>query len=147
MPSAIRTILILLLLAQASCKVLFYSDASTSAGGTWIGTDRFVEIQSLFERKSPWFPLNQNAITRNYSTTLLLHALKNDSVTETTTLAHFDGWTLNDSLFHTGPSLLLLRGKSDSYGDMEREVVLLPFPGPGDARVIAAEESILAAAP
>lgn len=139
---------LLLLCPLSSCAVLFFSDANTSSGGTWIGTNQFVEIQTEFERKSHWFPLNQNAITRNYATTLILHTVKNQSVEGSAKLAHFEGWTLNDSLFQAGSSLIFLRGKSDSYGDMKRELVSVPFPGPGEARVLlSTDESILAAVP
>ncbi len=148
MPAIFRNLAIICALCASSCAVLFFQDATSSAGGSWIGTDRFVENQSEFERKSHWFALNQNAITRNYETTLILHETKDGAVVSSRDLVHYKGWTLNDSIFAAGSSLIALRGNSDSLGDFRRELIAVPFPGPGEAKtILQTPETILSAVP
>lgn len=132
----------------SSCSVLFFQDAESSAGGSWIGTDRFVEVRSEFERKSHWVALNQNAITRNYRTTLILHSVKNGAAEKSTPIAHYKGWTLGDSLFLAGERLIAVRGQSDSPGDFDREMISAALAGSGEAKTIyRATETILSAVP
>lgn len=108
------------------CNVFFWQDAKSWSSGSWIENDVYIEIQSEFERKISWFPLNQNAIVRNYETTLLLHRI-NGSDVRTIRLAHFSGWTLNNSLFIAGNRILLINGKDDTLGGWNRELISVEF--------------------
>ncbi|MCE9597771.1 MAG: hypothetical protein K8S54_07375 [Spirochaetia bacterium] len=112
-----------------SCNVLFWKSANAYGGGTWLGPETFIEIRSEFQKKSSWYPLNQNALTKDYKTTLLLHKVAVDRVTDTTELSHYEGWTLNDTLFVAGKHLVALRGKSDSFGDASRDLVAVALSG------------------
>lgn len=143
-----RLIALLIMTPFFSCAVLFWKDASNSSGGTWKGNDRFIEIQTEFQRKSSWYPLNQNALTRNYSTTLLLHKVSGEASTSSEKIAHYAGWTLNDTLFLAGSSLIAIRGTSNSLGDENRELlsVSLKEGAVADASVILKPDGFLLAA-
>ncbi|MBI3396326.1 MAG: hypothetical protein HY042_10865 [Spirochaetia bacterium] len=94
-------------------------------GGSWYGNEIFVEVQTEFQRKTPWFPLNQNVIAKNYKTTVFMHNVSGDITTHP--IARFPGWVLNGSLFIAGDRIWLIRGTSDALGDWSRELLSIPF--------------------
>ncbi len=131
------------------CKVLFWSDAVNWQGGTWRDESAFIEIQLEYESKADWNPLNQNVLSRNYTTTILQHRIQGDQI-QTTPLAHYPGWTLNGSLFVTGTGLVIAqRGTDDGYGGPRRELIAVRLdrdPGQNEPRTILKPELDLLAA-
>ena len=119
----------ILLLFSFACKVLFWQDARSWAGGRWAGDSVFYEIELHFQTKAHWFALNQNAITRNYETVLLKHRVAGDGAVPRP-LARYRGWTLENSLYHLGNRLIAIRGTTDVLGGADRELVSVDLTDP-----------------
>ena len=107
----------------AGCRVLFWHDSVAWGGGRWKSETIFYEIQHNFETKSSWYPLNQNALIRDYRTTILVHKIKGTSPIKTFPLIDYKGWTLNNTLYVVGNNLIAIRGHGNSFGKWKREVI------------------------
>ena len=101
---------------------MFWNDAVNWQGGSWQGDDAFVEIQLEYETRASWNPLNQNALSRNYNTVLLLHTFQDDRIQQRP-IASYPGWTLNGSLFLAGNYIIAQRGVEGGYGTERRELI------------------------
>ncbi|MBL8018406.1 MAG: hypothetical protein JNM27_01960 [Leptospirales bacterium] len=146
-----KVLVFLLMSLLSSCNVLFWKSANAYNGGTWMGPETFIEIRSEFKQKSSWYPLNQNALTKDYRSTLLFHKVAGDHVTSTAEIITYDGWTLNDTLFAAGTNLVAVRGKSDGYGDAARELIAITSSQPGKTAqaetLLSPAQLLLAAVP
>ena len=118
-----KIISIFAVLFFAGCKVLFWRDAEQWAGGAWNGAETFIEIKLSYETKLPWFPLNQNILSRDYETTLYKHTIRGEKI-QTIKLTSYEGWTL--SVLPMGDSILAIRGLGNSFGGQDREIIRIP---------------------
>lgn len=122
-----------MLMSLFQCKVLFWQDGRSWAGGRWAGETVFYELEQRFETKAHWYALNQNAITRNYQTVLLRHSLISGK-RETTVVGRFPGWALENSFYVLGDRAILIRGTSDVLGGPDRELIAVGIETSGKAR-------------
>lgn len=130
-----------------SCKVLFWSNARQWTSGVWV-ENSYLEMQLEYKSKMSWNPLNQNVMSRDFESVLLLHQIHSGSVEKTTELTRFPGWVLDHSLFLAGKNVVFIRGKGNDTGGLHREVVAVSLEQPSDLRVWVLEsDHTLAAIP
>ena len=146
----------------SGCGMLFWSDTDAYKGGHWQGESLFMEITLKHERKTPWNPLNQNVMSRNYRTHLIFHEFAGKTVKRSVELGPFRGWVPRHGLQLSGPRAgapdeflaVILVGESDSYGVGQKEVTIFRLKRvegtaiqEGKAMNIRPKETIIAAVP
>ncbi len=111
-----------ILLFSASCSVLFWKPVSQSVDARWANTNRVYEVLLHFETRMSWNPWSQAAVNRNYSTEIILHAVRNGQVEESRSLITFEGWVPAESFYPYSRGFVMQRGTSDELGAGTREV-------------------------
>ena len=124
---------LLFCLAVNGCQVLFWKESVNREGGIWRNADQFIEIHLLYDSKLSSNPLNQQTLSRNYRTRLLLHSITGSRI-QSASFAEYPGWTLRGSLTVFSGGLFAIRGLDDSLAGPTRELVFIgPFPVAGDS--------------
>ena len=111
----------------SSCKVLFWRDTSQYLMPAWQTESSLIEVRLDYETKLSWNPLNQQALSRDFESTIIVHRVENGELRDSRELAGYEGWTLEGSLFPARDVIILIRGTSDALGDEDREVLGFPM--------------------
>jgi len=112
--------LMLTVLFQSACNVLFWRKTQNYNGGFWLDQENFFEVEQTYEGKASWFPLNQNVQSRNFVTRILECSVSTDRTRE---VLEYKGWTLPHSLQGNRSFLFAIRGLSDDFGSGPTELV------------------------
>jgi hypothetical protein len=128
----LQALFIALFLTQ--CKVLFWSQTTNHDGGAWLDDSIFFEVAHDYESKASWFALNQNVMSRNFSTRIMQGLRNSPEVKE---VARYKGWTLTHSLQASPDRLFSIRGLSDGFGTGQMELISFA-PGGGEPSVLYA---------
>ncbi len=115
-------LLFFIFLFGSSCSVLFWKPVSQSVDARWANSNRVYEVLLHFETRMSWNPWSQAAVNRNYSTEIILHAVRNGQVEQSRSLVTFEGWVLPESFYPYAKGFIMQRGTSEQLGEGKREV-------------------------
>ncbi|MBX7058244.1 MAG: hypothetical protein K1X75_09260 [Leptospirales bacterium] len=130
-----------------ACKSLFYAPGESWLPISWLGPQRALEARLAFESRMSWNPLNQNQITRNVSTELLIHELRGDQLVSSRRLTRFDGWILSGSIYAAGHEAVMVAGEGNDIGAGANAALLVATDNGATRRLPVAGGEVLAAFP
>lgn len=111
---------------MAGCKVIFWQDTTGFLNVRWDDATNAYEPVLHYQSKLSWNPLNGNPMSRDYHSEILLHKVDGEKI-KTSSLAEFEGWTLEASLYKAGNKIFLIRGLNDSLATLKnRQILVLP---------------------
>ncbi|MCB1173102.1 MAG: hypothetical protein KDK39_06040, partial [Leptospiraceae bacterium] len=107
---------ILITVAAAQCQAIFWRDNQSYLNTRFQNNDLAYEPVLRYESKQSLNPLNNNTMSRDYTTEIFEHRIRGRKV-ESRKIGTYPGWTLEGSLYRTGDLLIAIRGLNDNLGE------------------------------